>query len=137
MKVMVDTNVVLDLLLAREKFVENAARIFGMIERSEIDGCVCATTITTIDYLLNHSMSKSQSRKHLHRLVEIFEIASVNRSVIEEALSSKISDFEDAVLAHAGILAGVDLIITRNLKDFKKSSVKAVDPIEFLTIYKQ
>jgi len=122
MKVMVDTNVVLDLLLAREKFVDQAAQVFGMVERSEIDGCVCATTITTIDYLLNQTMSKSQSRKHLHRLVEIFEIASVNRSVIEEALSSKISDFEDAVLAHAGILAGVDVIITRNLKDFKKSS---------------
>ena len=137
MKVMVDTNVILDVLLAREHFVDHAAQILGMIERSELEGHLCATTITTIDYLLNRSLTKKQSRDTLHRLMQLFEIAPVNRSVIEEALASKISDFEDAVLAQSGILAGVDLIITRNLKDFKKSTVRVVEPIEFLALFEQ
>jgi predicted nucleic acid-binding protein len=137
MKVMVDTNVILDVLLARKGFVDYAAEVMGMIERSEVEGYLCATTITTMDYLLSRSMTKKQSRKALHSIMELFEIAAVNRSVIEGAFASKINDFEDAVLTQAGILAGVDLIISRNLKDFKKSALRVLDPVEFLALFQQ
>lgn len=95
---------------------------------------MCTTTITTVDYLLIKSFSRLKARESLHRLLEIFEIAPVNRSVIEEALQSKIADFEDAVLSYAGNLVGVDAIITRNTKDFQQATIKALDPIEFLSI---
>ena len=101
-------------------------------EQSAISAFLCATTITTVDYILNQSLSRSASQKALHRLMELFEVAPVNRPVIEEALQSKMTDFENAVLAHAGNLAGVDVIITRNTRDFKYSPIKAVDPNEFL-----
>ncbi len=132
MKVLIDTNVILDLLLAREPFVNPAAEIFSMAEQSTISAFLCATTITTVDYIINQSLSRSESKKAVHRLMGLFEVAPVNRSVIEEALQSKITDFEDAILAHAGNLSGVDVIITRNTKDFKHSPIKAVDPTEFL-----
>ena len=89
-----------------------------------------------MDYLLSRSLSKKEAKKALRQLLEIFEIAPVNRPVIEKALQSKMTDFEDAVLAHAANLAGVDTIITRNTKDFRHSPVKAVDPAEFLAIMK-
>jgi predicted nucleic acid-binding protein len=132
-KVIVDTNVVLDVLLARKPFVEPAARVFGLIENSKIEGLLCATTITTIDYLLGQSLPRPQSREALRRLLELFEIAPVNRPVIEEAFRSRIPDFEDAVLEQSGRLAGADAIVTRNTRDFHRSALKAIGPDELLS----
>jgi predicted nucleic acid-binding protein len=133
-KILVDTNVVLDVLLDRTPFSGPAARLFARIENSAVEAFLCATTITTVDYLLNQSLSCSASKKALHRLLELFEIAPVNRPVIEEALRSRMADFEDAVLACSANLVGAEAVVTRNTKDFKGSPVKALDPLEFLSI---
>jgi len=132
LRVIVDTNVVLDVLLARRPFVESASRVFALVEQSRIEASLCATTVTTVDYLLTQSLSRDEGRQALRGLLELFEIAPVNRPVIEEALQSKIEDFEDAVLEQAGRLTGAEAIITRNTKDFRKSSIKALDPAELL-----
>ena len=132
MRVIVDTNVVLDVLLARRSFVESASRVFALVEQSRIEASLCATTVTTVDYLLTQSLSRDEGRQALRGLLDLFEIAPVNRSVIEKALQSKIEDFKDAVLEQAGRLAGAEAIITRNTKDFRKSSIKALDPTELL-----
>jgi predicted nucleic acid-binding protein len=132
-RVIIDTNVVLDVLLARRPFVDAAAQVFGLIERSLIEGLLCATTITTIDYLLTQSLSRPQAREALHRLLELFEIAPVNRPVIEEAFRSRIVDFEDAVLEQSGRLAGADAIVTRDTRDFRHSAIKAFGPDELLS----
>lgn len=133
MRVLVDTNVVLDVLLARKPFVDAAARLFGLIEQSRLEGLLCATTVTTVDYLLSQSLPRPQSREALRRLLELFEIAPVNRAVIDEAFRSKIPDFEDAVLEQSGRFCGADAIITRNLQDFRHSSLKALGPDELLS----
>ncbi len=132
MRVIVDTNVVLDVLLEREPFVKDAVDVFCLVEQSRIDAFLCAATITKIDYLLTQSLPASKAREALWRLISLFEIATVNRPVIERALGSKIPDFEDAVLDEAGQLAGVDSIVTRNTKDFAGSVLKIFDPTELL-----
>ena len=132
MRVIVDTNVVLDVLLEREPFVQAAVDVFCLAEHSRIQAFLCATTITTIDYLLMRSLPAAKARKALWNLVSLFEIATVNRPVIERALDSKIRDFEDAVLDEAGQLAEVESIVTRNMKDFAGSALKVFDPTEFL-----
>ena len=132
MRILVDTNVVLDVLLGRKPFVNNAVRVFGLIERGQVEGLLCATTVTTIDYLLTQTLSRSESIETIRRLLGLFEIAPVNRLVLEEALQSRIVDFEDAVLEQAGRLAGADAIVTRNTRDFRNSVVKAVEPDELL-----
>jgi predicted nucleic acid-binding protein len=134
--VIVDTNVVLDVLLERKPFVNAAVEVFCLVEESRIEAFLCATTITTLDYLLNQSLPMSKARNALRKLISLFEIATVNRPVIERALDSKIMDFEDAVLDEAGQMAGVDSIITRNTKDFTGSALKVFDPNEFLAHYK-
>ncbi|MBC8207310.1 MAG: PIN domain-containing protein [Kiritimatiellales bacterium] len=135
MKILVDTNVVLDLLLDRQPFSDPAARIFSLIEHSEAEAFLCATTVTTIDYLLTQSVSRAEAKTALLRLLELFEIAPVNRPVLEEALQSRMEDFEDAVLAHSANLVGATAVITRNTKDFRHSPVKALDPLEFLSVF--
>ena len=132
MRVLVDTNVVLDVLLAREPHVRPAAEVFALIERSHIDASICATTVTTVYYLLTQALARDDARDALRRLLGLFEIAPVNRSVIEEALGSAIADFEDAVLEKAAHLIGAETIITRNTKDFRRSTIKALDPPAFL-----
>lgn len=132
MRVVVDTNIVLDVLLEREPFVNAAVDIFSLAEQSKVVAFLCATTITTVDYLLTRSLPVSAARDALRKLISIFEIAAVNRPVIERALGSKISDFEDAVLAEAGLMAGADSIVTRNTKDFAGSALKVFEPSEFL-----
>ena len=136
MRVLVDTNVVLDVLLARQPFVADASELFGLVEHSQIEGLLCATTITTIDYLLIQSMPRLGAHQALRKLLSLFEIASVNRVVLEEALKSKVTDFEDAVLDQAGRLAGAEVVVTRNQTDFRHSSLRILGPDEFLSSFR-
>ena len=133
MKVILDTNVVLDVLLERKPFVRQAVEIFSLVETSKLEAHLCATTITTIDYLLTQALPADNARSAIWGLLELFEIAVVNRPVIEEALRSDVLDFEDAVLEQAGRIAGVDAVVTRNTKDFRRASLKIFDPTELLS----
>ena len=135
MRVLIDTNVVLDVLLARRPFVGASAEVFGLVEHSKIEGLLCATTLTTIDYLLTQAMPRSVARQALQKLLELFEVASVNRAVLEEALKSKLADFEDAVLDQAGRLAGAEVVVTRNQQDFRHATLKVLGPDELLASF--
>jgi len=132
LKVIIDTNVVLDVLLERKPFVESAVEVFGLVERSRIEAFLGATTITTIHYLLTKALSSEDTRQTLGKLLSLFEVAVVNRPVLERALASNIRDFEDAVLDEAAQLAGAEVIITRNAKDFVNSSLKVFEPMDFI-----
>jgi predicted nucleic acid-binding protein len=132
-RVLVDTNVVLDVLLARQPFVVASAGVFGLVEQAQIDGLLCATTITTIDYLLEQTLPRPAAHHALRKLLELFDIAPVTRAVLEEALRSRIMDFEDAVLEQAGRCAGAEVIVTRNQQDFRHSSLKVLGPDELLS----
>ena len=134
MKVLFDTNILLDVLLDRKPFSEYASYLMSMVERSEINGYVCATTITTIHYLLSKHLDKDLTNKSIHSILALFEIASVNRLVIENAMTSKFNDFEDAVLHESALHAGAEYIVTRDIKDFKKSKIPAYTPTEFLSM---
>jgi predicted nucleic acid-binding protein len=131
-KVLVDTNVVLDVLLDRQPFAKSAARIFAFVEESKIEGFLCATTVTTVDYLLGQALAPAKARQALRQLLHLFEIAPVNRPVLEQALQSRISDFEDAVLEQSARLVGADAIATRNVRDFEKSSVIVFNPVDLI-----
>ena len=136
MRVLVDTNVVLDVLLDRRPFAEAATQVFALVEESRIEGFLCATTVTTVDYLLGQALAPEKARDALKKLLDLFEIAPVNRPVLEQALRSGISDFEDAVLEQAGRLVAADAITTRNVRDFEKSTVTVYDPRELISTVK-
>jgi len=81
---------------------------------------------------MNTKLTLRMEEAVVRKLITLFEIATVNRPVIEHALGSKIHDFEDAVLDEAGQMAGVDSIITRDTKEFAGSALKVFEPLEFL-----
>lgn len=132
MRVLIDTNVVLDVLLAREPFVSDSNACFLQVEDGKLQGFLGATTITTLDYLLSNALGAVASRLHIGRLLNQFEVAPVNRMVLSAALASKQKDFEDAVLAEAARGCGVESIITRNAKDFVGSGLNIYTPREWL-----
>ena len=126
----------LDVLLDRRPFAEAATQVFALVEESSIEGFLCATTVTTVDYLLGQALAPAKARAALQRLLNLFEIAPVNRPVLEQALRSGIPDFEDAVLEQAGRLVAVDAITTRNVRDFEKSTVTVFDPRQLISTVK-
>ncbi len=134
MNVLLDTNVILDVLLDREPFSTDAAILLAKVERSEIIGFACATTITTIHYLSTKMLGPKAAARHIESLLALFVIAPVNRLVLENAFAVKFSDFEDAVLHEAAVHAGVQHIVTRNIKDFKNASLPVYEPKNFLSL---
>ena len=136
MKALFDTNVILDVLLDREPFVYDSLYLLSKVEKSEITGFVCATTITTIHYLASKTLGADQALRHINSLLSLFVIAPVNRIVIENAINSKFNDFEDAVLHAAAQHAGAKYIVTRNSIDFKKSQLSVFEPPELVNALK-
>jgi len=136
MKVLLDTNIVLDVLLQREPFCQEAKEIFVKIEAGQQRGFLCATTITTIYYLVCKTTTVSNANNIIQKLLLLFEIADVNKSVLQHALQNSGKDFEDSVIYTSAELCGIDIIISRDLKGFKKSKVVTKLPKEFLATMK-
>jgi len=129
---LVDTNVILDVLLAREPFVSDSTRVLGSVETSRCRGLLCATTVTTIHYILRRTVGTRASLKRVTDLLSMFDVAPVNRSVLETAVGKNFKDFEDAVMHQAACQAGADCVVTRNISDFKNSDLPVFTPAQFL-----
>ncbi len=132
--ILVDTNVILDLLLERPEHVAAARQVSDKVESGELHAMLCATTVTTIDYLARKQLGAAGAKAAVHALLSLYDIAAVTRSTLQLALDADMPDFEDALLAHAAHQAGAHAIITRNLRDFAKSPVRAYTPIQFLAL---
>ncbi|XAH24447.1 PIN domain-containing protein [Xylophilus sp. GW821-FHT01B05] len=134
MSILVDTNIVLDVLLQRAAFIDSARLVFKRVELGAARALLCATTVTTIDYYLSREFDRDTSRGALRQLLKLFDVAAVGRTVVDTALASGMADFEDAVLAHAAQASGATAIVTRNLRDFAASPVRAYTPEQWLAL---
>jgi predicted nucleic acid-binding protein len=119
---LVDTNVVLDVLLARAPFDVHGAKVMAAVETGGVEGFLCATTVTTIHYLTAKAVGRKTAEKHIGALLQIFQIAPVTGVILSSALASNAKDFEDAVLLEAARGVSADAVVTRNPSDFQKSS---------------
>lgn len=132
MKVMLDTNVVLDHLLDRKPFSEYATAIFSQVERGAVIGVLGATTVTTIHYLIAKTLGGKTALDTIKLLLRLFEVAPVNQLVLSGALELGAKDFEDAVLIEAALHVRVTAIVTRDRQGFVRSSLPVFSPKEFL-----
>jgi predicted nucleic acid-binding protein len=134
LNILFDVNVILDALLDRQPFSGQALALMDSAERSVINGILCAGSATTLFYLLEKNLSGAIARRNIALLLEIFEIAPVTRAIIEESLASGFADFEDAVVHQSAVAINADGIVTRNCRDFKKSSITIYSPQELMTV---
>ena len=134
--IVIDINIFVDFLFKRTGH-EKAAEIFKHCIKSNVNGFVCAHEITTLFYFLNKSsQSKGKVKKTLSGIMKRFKVIEVNERILQKALYSQIDDYEDAVIEISASENNAAFIITRNIKDFKKSAVKAVTPDEMLALIK-
>ena len=135
MKIMIDTNVVLDVLLKREPFFRDS---YEVMKRSalEQDECfVSATAATDIFYLLHRSLKDKQAAKdNLEKLSQLIGFADALAEDVHAAIASNMADFEDALVSAIAERCQMDYIVTRNTRDFRESKVKALAPEEFLRL---
>lgn len=133
MKIMCDTNVILDVLLDREPFVEDSYKILSLCEEHRIDGFVSASSITDIYYLVRkYTHSTELAYKAIGKLLEIVKVCSVTNNDVLVAYQKKAKDFEDCLLATCAKSIRCDFIITRNKKDFEGFGIPLLTPTELL-----
>ena len=134
-KVLIDTDVILDFFLDREPFSENAANILALCEKKVIVGYVTPVIISNVYYLLSQKAKQEKVIEKLKLLLSILEILVIDKNSILVALNSDFKDLEDALQNYAAELnEEINLIITRNIKDFKKSELGIMSPEDFLKL---
>lgn len=132
-KVLIDTDVILDFFFDREPFSENAAQIFSLCESSKIKGFITPVICSNTYYLLRQTAKHNKVIEKLSQLMNIMDVLSMDRDIIIQALGSGFKDFEDALQNFAAIKYGfIDVILTRNVKDFIKSDIGVLTPESYL-----
>ncbi|MCL2176113.1 MAG: PIN domain-containing protein [Treponema sp.] len=132
--IVIDINILMDFLFKRTGH-EKVLEIFINCTTGIINGFVCAHEITTLYYFLNKSI-KDKIRISLSGIMNQFKIIEINEIILDKSLYSEIDDYEDAVIEVSASMNNIDYIITRNIKDFKKSKVKAITPDELIATLK-
>ena len=136
MRVLIDTNVILDAVIRRVPYNNPAERLFLLIAGDRLKAYITASSVTDIYYLLHrHFRDADQAKQVLAKLFVLFEVLEVTQSDCERALSLAMDDYEDALLATCAKRKKLDMNITRNLPYFKDSPVKAIAPDEFIAHY--
>ena len=136
MRVLVDTNVIMDALSQREPFYANGKRVIKLCERDDVEGILAAHSVTNLFYLLRKYFTNDELRDILLGLCGIFSVEGIDKEKLMLALKNKgFSDFEDCLQAECAFIAEAEYIITRNGKDFANSRVPCIRPEEFCSLF--
>lgn len=132
MRWLLDTNVLLDVLADREPWADHSARVLERVERGEATGFVAAHAVTTLFYLVSLARGTEVAREKIRTLLRLLEVAPVDGERLLHALALPLEDFEDAVHAACAEREEVDVLVTRNEKDFVGTGVEVLSPVELL-----
>ena len=132
MVILLDTNVILDFMLKREGFYDDAHKIMEMCAKNELQGYIAFHSVSIIWYLLR-KVDDTVKREHLKRICRIVQVCSATHKAVETALNkAHFEDFEDCLQDQCASAVGADYIITRNVADFSSSEINAISPADFL-----
>lgn len=132
-KILIDTNIVIDLLSKREKFYNEAADLFSRADKNQLELTISALTFANTNYILTKLKSAKEAREILRKFKVLVKLLDLNDKITELALSDEnFSDFEDGLQYYSAIENEIDVIITRNKKDFKNSKIPVLTAKEFL-----
>ncbi|MBP7506227.1 MAG: PIN domain-containing protein [Prolixibacteraceae bacterium] len=131
-KLFIDTNLMIDLLGERLPYYESIARVATLADRGKVKMVVSAFSYPTVYYLLSKFEPSENVKEKLRKLRIISEISDLDEITVEKGLASNFKDFEDALQYHCALKADCDILLTRNAKDFKESSIPVMSAEEFL-----
>jgi len=132
-RIFVDTDICLDLLSGRKPFNAIAEQLFTLADRGKINVCVSSLSFANIDYILQSQYKKDDSRKILSKFKTLVSVLAVDDKIIDLALTSGFTDFEDAIQYNTAIENNIKILLTRNLKDYKKAIIQIMNPETFLS----
>lgn len=132
MKILVDTNVILDVLCNRPEFVEASAKVWKYCEVGQAEGFISALSVPNIVYILRKELTPQKTRQLIQQITMIFKVVDFKSTALQEAAKLNIVDYEDALQMCQASRIGADYIVTRNIRDFKDSKVPALKPSELL-----
>ena len=131
-KAFIDTDVILDFLIAREPFAADAGRIFSLAENKEIVICSTGLVFSNAYYVLRKLGTHRKVVEKLTQLSRLIDIIGLSKAAVMQALGSDFGDFEDALQHYAALADGVKVIVTRNTKDYKHSQLAVLTPDQYL-----
>lgn len=133
--IFLDTNVIIDFLADRRPFSVIAAEIFNAALSGNVKIFISSVSYNNIYYILRQSLSHTETIKLLEQLSEMTEIADVTEAIIKKSLKSEFKDFEAAIQYNCALtISKLDFIVTRDSKDFKKSTLPVMNPQEAISI---
>ncbi len=133
-KIFIDTDIILDLLARREPHYIFPAQLFTLIDKKKLTAYTSPIVFANLHYLLKKYSSNSVAKKNLRKLKTLIKILPVDEKIIEQALNSDFTDFEDAIQYFTAVNNGIKILITRNKADYKKSKIPIATAEEFLKI---
>ncbi len=132
-KILIDTNVLLDYLLEREPFFENAKEVILSCADGKVKGCIAAHSISNMFFILRKDYNAKERREVLSNLCSIFDVEGIDKAKLLAGLTNEdFSDFEDCLQMECAKSYGADYIVTRNVSDYSLSEVKAIKPQDYL-----
>jgi predicted nucleic acid-binding protein len=135
-KVLLDTDVILDFFFDRKPFSDHAAQLLSLCESKVISGYLTSVIVANVYYLLRQTAKNDKVIENLKQLISITEVLTTEKKTVQQALNSLFKDFEDALQNYSAEMNGdIDLIITRNVKDFKNSALGVMTPESFLKLH--
>ena len=132
MKILIDTNVIMDVLVKREHFYVDSARVWTLIRRKFIAGYLSAISINNLYYIVNKLQGRQIAESFVDQTLEDFEIVSLTKSILKQARTLQKKDFEDLIQYFSALHEGCDFLVTRNKKDFPSIGIKIISPGELL-----
>jgi len=132
-KVFVDTDICIDLLSKRQPFNKAAELLFSLADTGKIKLCVSSLSFSNIDYVLLSQYSSTHSRQIIAKFKTLVQVLAVDSKTIDFGIASDFNDFEDAIQYACALENNLTIIITRNLKDYKKASIIVLTPESYLT----
>ena len=134
-KVFIDTDIILDVALAREPFFTASKIILAMAENNIIIGNISSNCVANIYYILRKSGGDNKARKFILNIVKYITVIAINHQNVLDSLRSKFSDFEDALQHSSAVENQCEYIITRNIEDYKNAEIKVLLPEEFIGMF--
>ena len=135
-KIFVDSNIILDLMLERDQFFNPAAELFNLIEKNKIKASVSALHFSNLHYIIRKVKSNELAKSVLRKLAILVNILTIDEKIFELALESDFPDFEDAIQYYACLDNDIDVIVTRNKKDYISGKLPVMSAEEYLATLK-
>jgi len=133
LRILIDTDVLLDLALGRDPHAAHSARVIQLVQHGFVDGFVAWHTIANIYYMLSSARHRNQALGFIRDLAGIAAVAPVDSEALTVALSLRMTDFEDAMQVASALAAGAEVIVTRNTRDFRTSPIRALTPRDYIS----